>query len=425
MTDTTNKWQTHTVETKYDNPWIRVEEHTVTTPGGTEGIYGKVCMKNKAIGIIAADRNGYIYLVGQHRYTLDQYHWEIPTGGVPLHEDSLEGAKRELKEETGLTADNWEELISLHTSNSVTDEQATVYLATGITEGEPCFDDTEDLAIKRVAFSDALNMVLTGEITDAISVAAILKTAYQNLIKRHFDICYQDEYCVVVNKPAGLLVHRTSMASSDREFLLQHIRNQIGKTLYPIHRLDKPTSGLVLFSTDQEVTSEFSKLFSGREIQKSYIALVRGYVEEEGLIDYPIKNASKSNLPQDAVTSYKLLKTVEVPVACGRYESSRYSLVLVMPKTGRLHQIRKHFNHLRHPLIGDTKYGDRDHNRMMKEKFHTHRLLLMAIGLDFTHPITGEDVRVRCDIDKDFAALLVNLGMFESREELNNLLHTL
>ncbi|WP_226390662.1 NUDIX domain-containing protein [Penaeicola halotolerans] len=170
-----NLWKKLAQREVYKNAWIEVEEHDVISPRGKKGIYGKVKFKNKAIGIIALDESKHTWLVGQHRYTLDAYSWEIPMGGGALAIDPLETAKRELKEETGLTAKKWTLLMHLHTSNSVTDEEGFVFLAEDLTEGVTDFDDTEDLQIKKLPFQEVVRMVMDGEITDAISVAGILK----------------------------------------------------------------------------------------------------------------------------------------------------------------------------------------------------------------------------------------------------------
>ncbi|MFC4871522.1 NUDIX domain-containing protein [Negadavirga shengliensis] len=171
-----NPWKKLSEKIVYDNPWIRVAEHQVITPNNTEGIYGVVSFKNKAIGIVPLDKAMNTWLVGQYRYTLEEYTWEIPMGGGPILEDVLESAKRELKEETGMSAARWTNIMRIHTSNSVTDEEGFVFLAEQLTEGEPQFDDTEDLKIRKVPFQKAIEMVLSGEITDAISIAALLKT---------------------------------------------------------------------------------------------------------------------------------------------------------------------------------------------------------------------------------------------------------
>jgi ADP-ribose pyrophosphatase len=170
-------WTTLSSETRYDNNWITVTEHQVLTPAQTPGIYGTVHFKNLAIGIVPVDKDGFTWLVGQYRYPLKAYSWEIPEGGGSISEPPVESAMRELKEETGLQANRWEKILEMHLSNSVTDERAIVFLATDLTEGTATPDETEVLSIRRVSFEDALHMVERGEITDAVSVAAILKAA--------------------------------------------------------------------------------------------------------------------------------------------------------------------------------------------------------------------------------------------------------
>ncbi|TDQ19324.1 8-oxo-dGTP pyrophosphatase MutT (NUDIX family) [Algoriphagus boseongensis] len=174
---TENPWKTKAIQKIYENPWITVENHDIINPAGKDGIYGKVHFKNRAMAIIPIDEEGYTWLIGQFRYTLDEYSWEIPMGGGPIELDMLESAKRELKEETGLTAQKWTEILKIHTSNSVTDEVGYVYLAQDLKQGETEFEETEILQIKKLHFSEALEMVMNGEITDSISVAGILKAA--------------------------------------------------------------------------------------------------------------------------------------------------------------------------------------------------------------------------------------------------------
>lgn len=170
-----NPWKTLKTEVKYENPWIKVEEDQVINPSGGKGIYGKVHFKNIAVGIVPLDKQGNTWLVGQYRYPLEQYSWEIPEGGCPEGEEKLDCAKRELKEETGLSADSWEELLCIHTSNSVSDEVGYVYLATDLKEGATQFEETEDLTIKKLPLKEAVEMVMDGRITDSISMAAIMK----------------------------------------------------------------------------------------------------------------------------------------------------------------------------------------------------------------------------------------------------------
>lgn len=170
-------WQRLTAKEIYENPWIRVEENDVIRPNGSKGMYGWIHFKNKAIGIIPVDDQMNTWLVGQHRYTLHEYSWEIPTGGVPMAEDSLAGAKRELKEETGLVAREWRELLKIHTSNSVTDEFGFIYIATDLTQEATDWDETEVLQIKRLPLKEAVQMVMDGEITDSLTIAGLLKAA--------------------------------------------------------------------------------------------------------------------------------------------------------------------------------------------------------------------------------------------------------
>ena len=172
-----NPWTTKKINPIYENPWIKVEHHDVLNPAGKESIYGKVHFENRAMAIIPIDESGNTWLIGQYRYPLDEYSWEIPMGGGPMAEDKLESAKRELKEETGLIAEKWTEIMKIHTSNSVTDEVGFVYLAEGLTQGETEFEETELLKIKKLPFTKVVEMVMDGEITDGISVAAILKAA--------------------------------------------------------------------------------------------------------------------------------------------------------------------------------------------------------------------------------------------------------
>jgi 8-oxo-dGTP pyrophosphatase MutT (NUDIX family) len=179
-----SRWRRHSRRAAYENPWLTVWHDEVTRPDGAPGIYGVVHFANLAVGVVAIDAADRVALVGQHRYTLDAYSWELPEGGVPPDEDPREGAARELREETGIVAAEWRELGRLHLSNSVSDELAILYLATGLTNGEPSPDGTEDLAVRWVLFDEALAMTLDGHITDAMSVAALLWVAVARLRDR-------------------------------------------------------------------------------------------------------------------------------------------------------------------------------------------------------------------------------------------------
>jgi len=172
-----SNWKKLSSRIVYDNPWITVEHQDVITPGGNKGIYGKVSFKNIAVGILPLDEADNIWLVGQYRYTLDRYSWEIPEGGCPQGEDILDAAKRELMEETGLAAEEWECIMHLHNSNSVTDEEAFIFTAKKLTQKVSCPEECEELEIKKLPFTEALKMVKNAEITDAMSVAGILMCA--------------------------------------------------------------------------------------------------------------------------------------------------------------------------------------------------------------------------------------------------------
>ena len=183
MNEQYNPWQIIGQEDKYENPWIKVVEYDVINPGGGKGIYGKVHFKNTAIGIVPLDDEGNTWLIGQYRFPVEAYSWEIPEGGGDLHTDPLMSAQRELLEEAGIKAKKWDKVLDMHLSNSVTNETCVVYLARGLSFHEVAPEESEQLVIKKLSFEAAFNMVINGEITDAISVAAIFKVNY--LLENH------------------------------------------------------------------------------------------------------------------------------------------------------------------------------------------------------------------------------------------------
>lgn len=228
------------------------------------------------------------------------------------------------------------------------------------------------------------------------------------------EILYQDQYLVAINKPSGLLVHRSPIDRHETRFAIQLLRDQIGQYVYPVHRLDKPTSGVLLFALDKESAKLMSEQFREHTTQKSYIAVVRGYTDDEGVIDHALvekldkiadKDANKNKEAQEAVTHYKRLATVELPYAVGRYDKTRYSLVEVLPKTGRKHQIRRHMKHISHHLLGDTKYGRGEHNIFIRDQFDCHRLLLHAVSLKIKHPYKEEILTITAPIDETFKSI--------------------
>ena len=222
------------------------------------------------------------------------------------------------------------------------------------------------------------------------------------------EILYQDEYIVAINKPSGLLVHKSPIDKHETQFALQLVRDQIGQYVYPVHRLDKPTSGVLIFALNSEITQIMSELFRSREVEKEYIAVVRGYTKEEELIDYPLKQMldtkeqKKEGITkeaQEAQTHYECLSTVELPYAVSRYPVARYSLVKLLPKSGRKHQLRRHMKHIFHPIVGDTKHGRGEHNKLFREKFNSHRLLLHSHRVTFKHPVSKEKIVIEAETD--------------------------
>jgi len=179
-----NPWKTISQKTAYENAWIRVEHHDVLNPAGNPGIYGKVHYKNTAISIVALDKEGFTYLVGQYRYTLHAYSWEVPEGGCSIEsgESTLEAAKRELLEETGLMASEWTELGEVYLSNSVSDEKAVMYLAQNLSQHQACPEETEQLKIRKLPLKEAIEMTQNGQITDALSVLTLLKVPTLHLL---------------------------------------------------------------------------------------------------------------------------------------------------------------------------------------------------------------------------------------------------
>ncbi|MBL4910222.1 MAG: tRNA pseudouridine(65) synthase TruC [Alteromonadaceae bacterium] len=232
------------------------------------------------------------------------------------------------------------------------------------------------------------------------------------------NILYQDEYLVAIDKPAGLFVHRSFMDKNEIYFALQLVRDQIGQYVYPVHRLDKPTSGVLLFALTKEVARQMSAMFSDKTIQKTYYALVRGHLLGDDLIDHPLKekldklgdkNVSRDKPAQAAQTYYQSIATASLAVALGKYDSVRYSLIKLLPKTGRRHQIRRHLAHLRHPIIGDINYGDNKQNPFFIQYFGFKRLMLIAKQLDFVHPVTGEQVNISVEFDQQWQNIFKQL----------------
>ncbi len=285
------------------------------------------------------------------------------------------------------------------------------------------------------------------------------------------EIIYQDNDLVAINKPAGLLVHKSAMDRHETQFALQMTRNQIGQRVFPVHRLDKPTSGLLLFALNPAAARKLSLQFQENQVKKTYLAVVRGYLQGTGTIDHPLKNIKRGrakhqfsgyksracmNSPrsngqgdelipdtentspfqknlkvlkkdsaglqerpkQRAVTDYAGVATVELPVCVDKYPSSRYSLVALCPGTGRRHQLRRHMKHLSHPIIGDTIYGKSCHNDFFKNQFQCRGLLLCALSIRFIHPVTEREMVLRAMPDTGFQQIMVRLGWYDVARHL-------
>lgn len=234
--------------------------------------------------------------------------------------------------------------------------------------------------------------------------------AFRVAMTQPLAILYRDEHLVAVHKPSGLLVHRSKLAGGENEFLLQRLRNQLGQRVYPVHRLDRPTSGVMVMALDAATAARLGEAFREHQVSKHYLAVVRGFGPERERLDYALREEDgsrpKAEMPAlEAVTEVARLDEVELPVQVDRYPSSRYSLMAVRPVTGRRHQIRRHLAQRGYPVIGDAKHGKGIHNRFFAQQLECPRLLLAAVGLDFTHPVDGRYMQLTCGLDATMTAL--------------------
>jgi len=236
---------------------------------------------------------------------------------------------------------------------------------------------------------------------------------------KRLEILFHDEYFVAVNKPAGLLVHRSDLDRHETEFALQMVRNQVGLHVYPVHRLDRPTSGVLLFALSPEAARRAGEFFDSDAVRKTYLAVVRGIAEDEAVIDYPLqelpdryetKHETGNSDAKEALTAYRRLAVVELPLPLGKFPTVRYSLLEVRPRSGRRHQIRRHLKHVFHPIIGDTTYGEGRHNRLFRNELGCTRMLLHAAELSFPHPWKGETVTISAPLDEEFTDVMYRLG---------------
>ena len=218
------------------------------------------------------------------------------------------------------------------------------------------------------------------------------------------EILFQDDHLIAVNKPAGLLVHRSSIAKDATEFALQKTRDFVGQEVHPIHRLDRKTSGVLLFTFDKNTLHSMQNLFNEGKVRKEYHAIVRGFTDDSGKIDYALVN--DKGLTQSARTIYTTHKKWEITKSFGRYKTSRYAYVHVFPETGRMHQIRKHFAHIFHPIIGDRPHGCNKQNRFFKREFNLMEMLLQAKSYSFEHPVTSDKIIIQAPIRNEFMRIV-------------------
>jgi tRNA pseudouridine65 synthase len=233
------------------------------------------------------------------------------------------------------------------------------------------------------------------------------------------NILYKDEYLVAIDKPSGLLVHRSLIDKRETRFALQLVRDQIGQHVFPVHRLDRPTSGVLLFALSSDIARIVGEAFASHQIQKNYYAIVRGYAPDSDVIDYPLKEildkkadkqANKDKEAQSAITQYNCVAHAELPYPVGRYDSVRYSLLSLKPQTGRKHQLRRHMAHIRHPILGDTTHGDGKQNAFFFDHFELQRLMLMSQSLTLPHPMTKDKITIPASFDQHWLTAFDTLG---------------
>ncbi len=235
-------------------------------------------------------------------------------------------------------------------------------------------------------------------------------------------IIYQDERVVAIHKPSGLLVHRSELDRHETRFAVQLLRDQLGRHVYPAHRLDRGTSGVLVFALDKDTARSLGGQFERQEVVKTYLAVVRGHPPEAGRIDHALSRRRddaewvgerSTDEAQPAVTDFRRLATCELPHQVDRYPNSRYALVELTPHTGRRHQLRRHLKHIAHPIIGDATFGKSRHNRLFQQLFGCHRMLLACVRMQLRHPVDGRILDLHAPPDGEFAAVLAALGWRE------------
>ncbi len=248
-----------------------------------------------------------------------------------------------------------------------------------------------------------------------------------NQIANQIEIIYEDEFLVAINKEAGLLVHRSWLDKGETRFAMQLTRDAVGCHVFPVHRLDKPTSGVLLFAKSSAVARSLTEAFTEHKVTKQYLAVVRGYMSEQGTVDYALsfqpdaiadKFANLDKPAQEAVTHWQSLAQIELPFAVSKkHDTSRYSLMRLTPETGRKHQLRRHMRHLFHHIVGDTSHGDGRHNRFFRNHYDCTRMLLHAQSLALSHPVTGEPLLLKAELDDQWLRILEEFAWVESAKD--------
>lgn len=223
-------------------------------------------------------------------------------------------------------------------------------------------------------------------------------------------IIHCDPYVLAANKPAGLAAHRSHLVGRDDDYLVDRLRRAVEGPLHLVHRLDRGTSGVTLVARSKPVAASMGEAFMGRRVEKTYLAIVRGWPAEQGEIDHPLGGAGKNEPVRPALTRWRRLAVTDVPIPLGRYERQRYALLELIPETGRYRQLRRHLHHVHHPIIGDATHGRGEHNRLFKQHFQSHRLLLHAWRLRFEHPVDGRPMLLEAPLDMTWRSLLDRFG---------------
>lgn len=255
----------------------------------------------------------------------------------------------------------------------------------------------------------------------------IENTGSESDIVNQIEIIYEDEHLVAINKEAGLLVHRSWLDRGETRFALQLTRDAVGCHVFPVHRLDRPTSGVLLFAKSSAVARSLTEAFTAHQVTKQYLAVVRGFMSEQGSVDYALsfkpdaiadKFANLDKPAQEAVTHWQSLAQIELPFAVSKkHATSRYSLMRLTPETGRKHQLRRHMRHLFHHIVGDTSHGDTRHTRFFRTQYDCTRMLLHAQTLALSHPVTGEPLLLKAGLDDQWMRILEEFGWVNSIED--------